>query len=151
MPEPAIDLQAAERLPFVRVVELQKQYGDQGFTVLGVPCNQFKGQEPGTAEEIQTFCSTTYGVTFPLLEKTDVNGPSQHPLYAELTQHADAEGTAGELVAPPGDLLLEPVAGRIPGLARREAQCQEPSRGIGGGVQLGAQPAARALRGLLHA
>ncbi|MFF9914105.1 glutathione peroxidase [Streptomyces sp. NPDC013457] len=76
---------------------LQKEYGDRGFTVLGVPCNQFLGQEPGSAEEIQTFCSTSYGVTFPLLEKTDVNGDARHPLYAELTRTADAEGEAGDV------------------------------------------------------
>ncbi|WP_046494685.1 glutathione peroxidase [Streptomyces odonnellii] len=76
---------------------LQQQYGERGFTVLGVPCNQFAGQEPGTAEEIQTFCSATYGVSFPLLEKTDVNGETRHPLYAELTATADAEGEAGDV------------------------------------------------------
>ncbi|MFJ6015647.1 glutathione peroxidase [Streptomyces sp. NPDC092952] len=76
---------------------LQKTYGGRGFTVLGVPCNQFAGQEPGTAEEIGTFCSTTYGVTFPLLEKTEVNGEDRHPLYAELTQLADADGEAGDV------------------------------------------------------
>ncbi|MFJ8039353.1 glutathione peroxidase [Kitasatospora sp. NPDC096147] len=76
---------------------LQKRYADRGFTVLGFPCNQFLGQEPGTAEEIQTFCSTTYGVSFPLLEKIDVNGEHQHPLYAELTKTPDAEGIAGEI------------------------------------------------------
>ncbi|MET8480643.1 glutathione peroxidase [Streptomyces clavifer] len=93
---------------------LQKEYGERGFTVLGVPCNQFAGQEPGTAEEIQTFCSTTYGVSFPLLEKVDVNGEDRHPLYTELTKLADAEGAAGDvqwnfekfLVSPAG----EPVA-----------------------------------------
>ena len=96
--------------------DLQKQYGDRGFTVLGVPCNQFGGQEPGTAEEIGTFCSATYGVSFPLLEKTDVNGESRHPLYAELTRTADAEGAAGDvqwnfekfLISPQGE-----VAARI--------------------------------------
>ena len=76
---------------------MQKEFADRGFTVLGVPCNQFKGQEPGSAEEIQTFCSTTYGVTFPLSEKIDVNGDDRHPLYAALTVHADAEGTAGDI------------------------------------------------------
>ncbi|MEU6932636.1 glutathione peroxidase [Streptomyces sp. NPDC046374] len=76
---------------------LQKEYGDRGFTVVGVPCNQFAGQEPGSAEEIGTFCSVTYGVTFPLLEKTDVNGAGRHPLYAELTKVADAEGEAGDV------------------------------------------------------
>ena len=77
--------------------QLAKTYGDRGLTVLGVPCNQFAGQEPGTAEEITTFCSTTYGVTFPLLEKTDVNGEDRHPLYVELTQATDADGQAGDI------------------------------------------------------
>lgn len=93
---------------------LQKQYGDRGFTVLGVPCNQFAGQEPGSAEEIQSFCSATYGVSFPLLEKLDVNGDGRHPLYTELTKLADADGSAGDvqwnfekfLISPAG----EPVA-----------------------------------------
>lgn len=66
-------------------------------TVVGVPCNQFMGQEPGTAEEIQTFCSTTYGVSFPLLAKTDVNGEDRHPLYAALTETPDADGAAGDI------------------------------------------------------
>lgn len=92
--------------------KLQRTYGDQGFTVLGFPCNQFLGQEPGTSDEIATFCSTTYGVTFPMFEKIDVNGEDQHPLYAELTQVADADGAAGDvqwnfekfLVAPDGSV-----------------------------------------------
>jgi glutathione peroxidase len=77
--------------------ELQQTYGDRGFRVLGFPCNQFGGQEPGTAEEIATFCSTTYGVTFPMFEKVDVNGPDRHPIYAELTTVADADGYAGDI------------------------------------------------------
>ncbi|PND56380.1 glutathione peroxidase [Mycobacterium sp. ENV421] len=77
--------------------KLARDYGDRGLTVIGVPCNQFMGQEPGTAEEIQTFCSTTYGVTFPLLAKTDVNGDDRHPLYAELTGVADGDGKAGDI------------------------------------------------------
>jgi glutathione peroxidase len=76
---------------------LQERFADKGFTVLGVPCNQFAGQEPGTAEEIATFCSATYGVTFPLTEKIDVNGPHRHPLYAALTAVADAGGDAGDV------------------------------------------------------
>ncbi|MCX4587396.1 glutathione peroxidase [Streptomyces sp. NBC_01481] len=76
---------------------LQKQFGEQGFSVVGVPCNQFAGQEPGSAEEIESFCSATYGVTFPMLEKTDVNGADRHPLFAELTKVADAEGEAGDI------------------------------------------------------
>ncbi|VFA99345.1 Glutathione peroxidase homolog BsaA [Nocardia cyriacigeorgica] len=79
------------------LVELQKTYGDRGFSVVGVPCNQFMGQEPGTAEEIQQFCSMTYGVDFPLLEKTDVNGDGRHPLYQSLVETADAEGAAGDI------------------------------------------------------
>jgi len=89
---------------------IHEQFKDRGFTVLGVPCNQFMGQEPGTSEEIATFCSTTYGVTFPLAEKVEVNGEGQHPLYADLNAVADAEGKAGDitwnfekfLVAPGG-------------------------------------------------
>jgi len=76
---------------------LQKTYGDRGFTVLGFPCNQFKGQEPGSMEAILEFCSTTYGVTFPLFDKVEVNGADRHPLYAELTQAMDAEGAAGDV------------------------------------------------------
>ncbi|MEV7926894.1 glutathione peroxidase [Kitasatospora sp. NPDC088779] len=76
---------------------LQQRYAARGFTVLGFPCNQFAGQEPGSAEEIQTFCSTTYGVTFPLFEKIDVNGDDRHPLYRQLTQVTDAEGETGDV------------------------------------------------------
>jgi glutathione peroxidase len=63
---------------------LAEQYADRGLTVLGVPCNQFAGQEPGSAAEIDDFCSVNYGVTFPLTEKVEVNGPDRHPLYREL-------------------------------------------------------------------
>ena len=104
--------------------ELQKTYGDRGFTVLGFPCNQFHGQEPGTAEEIAEFCSATYGVTFPLFEKVEVNGEEQHPLFAELTSVPDTEGTAGDvqwnfekwLISPVGEVVgrfrpkVEPLA-----------------------------------------
>ena len=76
---------------------IHERFADNGFTVLGVPCNQFLEQEPGTAEEIQTFCSTTYGVTFPLAEKIEVNGPGQHPIYAELSDVVDAEGHSGDI------------------------------------------------------
>ncbi|ARP71690.1 glutathione peroxidase [Streptomyces pluripotens] len=77
--------------------KLQEQYADRGFTVLGVPCNQFLGQEPGTSEEIAEFCSATYGVTFPLTEKVEVNGEGRHPLYERLVGFADAEGHAGDI------------------------------------------------------
>ncbi|HNP56703.1 MAG TPA: glutathione peroxidase [Gordonia sp. (in: high G+C Gram-positive bacteria)] len=82
---------------YTKLEELAKGYGSRGLTVVGMPCNQFMGQEPGTAEEIATFCSTTYGVTFPLLEKADVNGDDRHPLYAALTETADAAGEAGDV------------------------------------------------------
>jgi glutathione peroxidase len=92
---------------------LQKKYEDKGFSVIGFPCNQFMGQEPGTSEEIAQFCSATYGVTFPLMEKIDVNGDDRHPIYSELTQKEDAEGAAGDitwnfekfLVSPKGDVV----------------------------------------------
>ena len=76
---------------------LQKRFGGDSFTELGVPCNQFMGQEPGTPEEIAEFCSTTYGVSFPLTEKIDVNGDDRHRLYSELTAVADAAGDAGDV------------------------------------------------------
>jgi glutathione peroxidase len=76
---------------------LQERYADRQFSVVGFPSNQFGGQEPGTAEEIQEFCSATYGVTFPLFEKIDVNGPGRHPIYAELTAVPDADGEAGDI------------------------------------------------------
>jgi glutathione peroxidase len=90
--------------------QLQDTYGERGFTVLGVPCNQFMGQEPGTAEEIAEFCSTTYGVAFPMTEKVEVNGLDRHPLYAGLVTTPDAGGYTGDirwnfekfLIAPDG-------------------------------------------------
>jgi len=82
---------------YLRLENLQERYGDEGFTVLGVPCNQFRAQEPGSAQEIEAFCSTTYGVSFPMTEKVEVNGPGRHRLYDELTQVADTEGEAGDI------------------------------------------------------
>jgi glutathione peroxidase len=76
---------------------IHERYAGKGFTVLGVPCNQFLEQEPGTADEIATFCSTTYGVTFPLAEKIEVNGEGRHQLYDELTPNADSEGHTGDI------------------------------------------------------
>ncbi len=69
---------------YAKLVRLRAAYADRGVEVLGVPCNQFAGQEPGNAHEIQAFCSTTYGVDFPLLEKQDVNGANRSPLYRAL-------------------------------------------------------------------
>jgi glutathione peroxidase len=76
---------------------LQDRYSDRGFTVLGFPSNQFFHQEPGTAEQIQEFCSLNYGVTFPLFAKLDVKGEGQHPLYSLLSETADDSGKAGNV------------------------------------------------------
>ena len=91
---------------------LHEQFASRGFAVVGFPCNQFGGQEPGTAGEIAQFCSTSYGVTFPMFEKIEVNGPGRHPIYTELTAAPDADGEAGDvqwnfekfLVRPDGTL-----------------------------------------------
>jgi len=77
---------------------LQKAYADRGFTVLGFPCNQFMGQEPGTNEEIAEYCSTTWGVTFPMFDKIKVNGRGAHPLYKELKRTKDHGGLAGPIM-----------------------------------------------------
>ena len=95
---------------------LQERYAERGFTVAGFPCNQFGGQEPGTADEIGTFCSTTYGVTFPMFEKIEVNGENRHPLYAELTAVPDADGAAGDIQWNFEKFLIDPsgaIVGRF--------------------------------------
>jgi glutathione peroxidase len=76
---------------------LQETYGDESFTVIGIPCNQFYGQEPGSAEEIAEFCSATYGVTFPMTEKIDVNGDTRHEIYDGLVQTPNEKGEAGDI------------------------------------------------------
>ena len=118
--KPALVVNVASRCgltpQYAQLEALQAEYGPRGFTVVGVPCNQFKGQEPGTAEEIAEFCSATYGVTFPMTEKVEVNGPGAHALYQRLTEVPDAAGEAGEvqwnfekfLISPSGE-----VAGRF--------------------------------------
>jgi len=98
---------------YAELEKLHERFADRGFSVIGVPCNQFGGQEPGSDEEIATFCSTTYGVTFPMTEKVDVNGDERHPLYEELTATSDAEGKAGDiqwnfekfLISPEGEVV----------------------------------------------
>ena len=82
---------------YLTLEALQKKYGPQGFTVVGFPCNQFGGQEPGTAEEIQQFCATTYGITFPIMEKIEVNGPGRHEIYKTLTAIKAADGRDGDI------------------------------------------------------
>ncbi|MCW2741444.1 MAG: btuE [Blastococcus sp.] len=98
---PALVVNVASRCgltpQYAQLEALQEEYGPRGFTVIGVPCNQFKGQEPGTAEEIAEFCSATYGVTFPMTEKLEVNGPDAHPLYQRLTAVPDLDGAAGDV------------------------------------------------------
>jgi len=82
---------------YTALEKLQEQFGSRGFAVVGFPCNQFGGQEPGTAEQIAEFCSATYGVSFPMFEKIEVNGPGRHAIYAELTASPDAAGEAGDI------------------------------------------------------
>jgi glutathione peroxidase len=77
--------------------DLHERYAERGLVVLGVPCNQFGGQEPGTAGDIEEFCQVSYGVTFPLTEKSDVNGPDRHALYKELVSVTDREGYSGDV------------------------------------------------------
>ena len=77
--------------------QLQETYADRGFTVIGLPCNQFLGQEPGSAEEIQEFCSATYGVTFPMTEKIEVNGDGRHEIYQALVEAPNENGDAGDV------------------------------------------------------
>jgi len=107
--------------------QLYEEYGPRGLVILGFPSNQFGGQEPGTEEEIATFCSTTYGVSFPMFSKIDVNGENRHPLYEELTKAHDAGGHAGDVgwnfekfvVSPDGDVVgrfRTPVAPNDPAL-----------------------------------
>jgi glutathione peroxidase len=108
--------------------QIHEQYAARGFTVLGVPCNQFGGQEPGTADEIATFCSTSYGVTFPMTEKVEVNGDGRHPLYQQLVDVPDsADGHTGDirwnfekfLIAPGGEIvarfnpMVEPTSSEV--------------------------------------
>ena len=82
---------------YTALEELHARLAPRGFYVVGFPCNQFGGQEPGTAEEIEQFCSTSYGVTFPMFEKIEVNGPGRHPIYDQLTAVPDASGEAGDI------------------------------------------------------
>ncbi len=98
---------------YAKLEALQTELAGRGFTVVGFPCNQFHGQEPGTAADIAEFCSSTYGVTFPMTDKVEVNGPGRDPVYAELTVVPDADGVAGDVqwnfekfvVAPDGRVV----------------------------------------------
>jgi glutathione peroxidase len=105
--------------------KLQEEYGERGFSVLGFPCNQFLGQEPGTAEEIAEFCSTTYGVTFPMFEKIEVNGPDRHAIYEELTKTPDSKGEAGDITWNFEKFLVSP-AGEVVARFRPQVEPEDP-------------------------
>ena len=106
--------------------QLHEKYGARGFEVLGFPCNQFMGQEPGTAEEIREFCDTNYHVQFPLFEKIDVNGAQQHPIFAELEQASDGEGQAGDVQWNFEKFLLSPE-GKVVGRFRPPVTPEDPT------------------------
>lgn len=82
---------------YTQLEQLQQRYADRGFSVIGFPCNQFFGQEPGSIDKILEFCSTSYGVTFPINDKVKVNGRSAHDLYRALKETPDAGGRAGRV------------------------------------------------------
>jgi glutathione peroxidase len=106
--------------------DLYERYRDRGLAVIGVPCNQFGEQEPGTAEEIAEFCQANFGVTFPLLAKTDVNGPDRHPLFARLTEAADATGKAGDVTWNFEKFLVSPQ-GEVVGRFRTKVEPDDPA------------------------
>jgi glutathione peroxidase len=110
---------------YAQLEELHEEYADRGFTVIGVPCNQFAGQEPGTAEEIGTFCSATYGVTFPMTEKLEVNGDDAAPLYRRLTEVPDAAGEAGPVQWNFEKFVLD-AQGQVVGRFRPRAEPTAP-------------------------
>src|SRR3954447_9743740 len=115
--KPALVVNVASRCgltpQYSQLEALQEEYGPRGFTVVGFPCNQFRGQEPGAAEEIAEFCSATYGVTFPMTDKVEVNGPDAHPLYQRLTETADSTGEAGPVRWNFEKFLLAPDGGVV--------------------------------------
>ena len=104
---------------------LYERCHERGLTVIGVPSNQFGAQEPGTAEEIAEFCQANFGVTFPLLAKTDVNGPDRHPLFARLTEVADATGKAGDVTWNFEKFLVSPQ-GEVVGRFRSKVEPDDP-------------------------
>jgi glutathione peroxidase len=102
--------------------QLHRELSGRGFTVIGFPCNQFMGQEPGSEAEIAQFCSTTYGVTFPMSAKVEVNGAGRDPIYAALTSVPDVDGEAGDVawnfekfvIAPDGAVVARFRPGVLP-------------------------------------
>jgi glutathione peroxidase len=104
---------------------LHEELAPRGFSVVGFPSNQFAGQEPGTAEEIESFCSTTYGVTFPLMAKTDVKGPEQHPVYAELTRFPAGDDKGDDVIWNFEKFLVSPE-GEVVGRFRPQVTPEDP-------------------------
>jgi glutathione peroxidase len=105
---------------------LHERFEPHGFSVIGVPCNQFGEQEPGSPEEIAAFCSGEYDVSFPLTAKLDVNGPYRHPLYQELASAPDAEGRSGDIQWNFEKFLVSP-AGRVVGRFRPVTEPESPA------------------------
>jgi len=105
---------------------LYEEYRDREFTVLGFPCDQFGGLEPGSAKEIAEFCSARFGVTFPLFEKIEVNGPGRHPLFDELTDAEDENGNAGDVAWNFEKFLVSPE-GRVVARFRTAVEPQDPA------------------------
>ncbi len=110
---------------YATLEKLHQELSGRGFTVVGFPCNQFGGQEPGTSEEIAQFCSATYGVTFPMTDKVDVNGADRHPVYRVLTETPDADGEAGDVQWNFEKFLLAPD-GRVVARFRPRTQPDAP-------------------------
>jgi glutathione peroxidase len=123
---------------YTALEKVHEQFAPRGFAVVGFPCNQFGGQEPGTAEEIAEFCSTSYGVTFPMFEKIEVNGPGRHPIYAELTAAPDASGEAGDIRWNFEKFLVRPD-GTV--AARFRPRITPDSREVLGAIEANCRPA----------
>jgi glutathione peroxidase len=104
---------------------LHERFEPRGFSVIGVPCNQFGEQEPGSPQEIAAFCSGEYAVSFPLTAKLDVNGPNRHPLYQELTSTPDADGRSGDVQWNFEKFLVSP-GGRVVGRFRPVTEPESP-------------------------
>jgi len=104
---------------------LHEAHGDAAFTVVGLPCNQFLGQEPGTADEIAEFCSATYGVTFSMTEKIEVNGEQRHEIYRALVETPDEEGEAGDVSWNFEKFLLD-AEGRVVARFRPQVEPEDP-------------------------
>ena len=130
--QPALVVNVASRCgltpQYAGLEALHEKYAPRGFTVVGVPCNQFMGQEPGSAEEIAEFCMATYGVTFPMTEKIEVNGEGRHPVYAEFTEAPvhGTPGTAGADVAWNFEKFLVTAEGKVAARFAPQTQPDDP-------------------------